>query len=133
MLTEKGPSEAVYRLNELMQEAGMLDRFITLAVGLLDPALHQVTFINAGHLLGSAYARLHIGGKTILFGGDLGRYGRPVLPDPSPVSGAELGQDITSNLKWFEHEPWFPDAHAAFVGFVNEQTDEDATAGVKRR
>ncbi len=24
-------------------------------------------------------------GKTILFGGDLGRYGRPVLPDPAPV------------------------------------------------
>ena len=43
-----------------------------------------VEFINAGHLLGSAYARLAIEatGKTLLFGGDLGRYGRPVLPDP---------------------------------------------------
>jgi len=50
MLTEKGPAEAVYRLNELMQEAGLLDRFVTLAVGLLDPSSHQVTFINAGHL-----------------------------------------------------------------------------------
>src|SRR3954467_7659435 len=50
----------------------------------------DVEFINAGHLLGSAYARLHIGGKTILFGGDLGRYGRPVLPDPSPVTGADV-------------------------------------------
>jgi phosphoserine phosphatase RsbU/P len=50
MLTEKGPADAVYRLNELMQEASLLDRFVTLAVGLLDPALHQVTFINAGHL-----------------------------------------------------------------------------------
>ena len=45
----------------------------------------DVEFINAGHLLGSAYARLRVGGKTILFGGDLGRYGRPVLPDPLPV------------------------------------------------
>ena len=42
-----------------------------------------VEFINAGHLLGSAYARVRVGGKTILFGGDLGRYGRPVLPDPT--------------------------------------------------
>ncbi len=29
-------------------------------------------------------------GKTILFGGDLGRYGRPVLPDPSPVAEADV-------------------------------------------
>jgi phosphoserine phosphatase RsbU/P len=50
MLTEKGPAEAVYRLNELMQEAGLLDRFVTLAAGLLDPARHEVTFVNAGHL-----------------------------------------------------------------------------------
>jgi serine phosphatase RsbU (regulator of sigma subunit)/pSer/pThr/pTyr-binding forkhead associated (FHA) protein len=50
LLTENGPAEAVYRLNELMQEAGLIDRFITLAVGLLDPSAHQVTFVNAGHL-----------------------------------------------------------------------------------
>ena len=50
----------------------------------------DVDFINAGHLLGSAYARLHIGGKTMLFGGDLGRYGRPVLPDPAPVAAADV-------------------------------------------
>jgi len=49
----------------------------------------DVEFINAGHLLGSAYARLHLGDKTMLFGGDLGRYGRPVLPDPLPVTAAD--------------------------------------------
>src|SRR5262245_32906631 len=50
-----------------------------------------VEFIPAGHLLGSAYARVTLSdGKTILFGGDLGRYGRPVLPDPSPVDGADV-------------------------------------------
>ena len=49
-----------------------------------------VEFINAGHLLGSAYARVRVAGKTILFGGDLGRYGRPVLPDPSPVREADV-------------------------------------------
>lgn len=50
----------------------------------------DVEFVNAGHLLGSAYARVRFAGKTILFGGDLGRYGRPVLPDPSPVDGADV-------------------------------------------
>src|SRR5262245_40417152 len=48
-----------------------------------------VEFINAGHLLGSAYARVRVNGRTLLFGGDLGRYNRPVLPDPSPVTDAD--------------------------------------------
>ncbi|HEX3704941.1 MAG TPA: MBL fold metallo-hydrolase [Vicinamibacterales bacterium] len=50
----------------------------------------EVEFVNAGHLLGSAYARIRVDGKTYLFGGDLGRYGRPVLPDPSPVADADV-------------------------------------------
>jgi len=49
----------------------------------------EVDFIPAGHLLGSAYARVRSEGKTILFGGDLGRYNRPVLPDPAPVKEAD--------------------------------------------
>jgi metallo-beta-lactamase family protein len=48
-------------------------------------------FKHAGHLLGSAFIRVSRvgGGARILFGGDLGRYGRPVLPDPSPAPDAE--------------------------------------------
>jgi metallo-beta-lactamase family protein len=49
----------------------------------------EVDFINAGHLLGSSYVRMRIDGRTILFGGDLGRFGRPVLPDPTPVPEAD--------------------------------------------
>ncbi len=47
----------------------------------------EAEFINAGHLLGSAYVHVRRkdgSGATILFGGDLGRYDRPILPDPSP-------------------------------------------------
>jgi metallo-beta-lactamase family protein len=52
----------------------------------------EAEFLNAGHLLGSAYARVTIAatGQTILFGGDLGRYNRPVLPDPSPIAQADV-------------------------------------------
>ncbi|HEY1912052.1 MAG TPA: MBL fold metallo-hydrolase [Vicinamibacterales bacterium] len=50
----------------------------------------EVDFINAGHLLGSAYARVRVGDRTLLFGGDLGRYSRPVLPDPTPVAEADV-------------------------------------------
>jgi metallo-beta-lactamase family protein len=49
----------------------------------------EVEFINAGHLLGSSYARVRVGGKTVLFGGDLGRFDRPVLPDPTLVANAD--------------------------------------------
>src|SRR5262249_28726325 len=50
----------------------------------------SLEFVNAGHLLGSAYARIRVGDQIILFGGDLGRYGRPVLPDPTPIRDADV-------------------------------------------
>ncbi|MDE3154964.1 MAG: MBL fold metallo-hydrolase [Acidobacteriota bacterium] len=51
----------------------------------------QVEFLNAGHLLGSSFVRMTLpDGRTILFGGDLGRYGRPVLPDPVAVPEADF-------------------------------------------
>jgi metallo-beta-lactamase family protein len=47
-------------------------------------------FTPAGHLLGSGFVRVSRGeSRRILFGGDLGRYSRPVLPDPSPAPDAE--------------------------------------------
>ena len=49
-------------------------------------------FINAGHLLGSAFVRVSRSdgsGSRLLFGADLGRYERPVLPDPQPRPEAE--------------------------------------------
>jgi metallo-beta-lactamase family protein len=50
-----------------------------------------IEFRQAGHLLGSSYVLVHLdGGKTILFGGDLGRYSRPVLPDPAPAAAADV-------------------------------------------
>lgn len=53
----------------------------------------EVEFLNAGHLLGSAFVRLRLGGegnREILFSGDLGRYSRPVLPDPVAVDSADV-------------------------------------------
>lgn len=51
----------------------------------------SVEFFPAGHLLGSAFVMMRLqGGPAILFGGDLGRYGRPVLPDPHPAVQADV-------------------------------------------
>ncbi len=67
----------------MLQPAGY-DRSLPVAPGI------GVEYINAGHLLGSAYARIRTDGLHVLFGGDLGRYGRPVLPDPSPGGEADV-------------------------------------------
>jgi len=50
-----------------------------------------VEFVPAGHLLGAAYVVVRLAeGRTILFGGDLGRYNRPVLQDPSNATSADV-------------------------------------------
>lgn len=71
-----------FRAVSQLQPVGY-DRPMPVAAGI------EVDFVNAGHLLGSSFARMRIDGRTIVFGGDLGRFGRPVLPDPSPVAEAD--------------------------------------------
>jgi metallo-beta-lactamase family protein len=78
LYTEVDASRAVSQL----QPVGY-DRSMPVAAGI------EVEFVNAGHLLGSSYVRMRIDGRTVLFGGDLGRFGRPVLPDPTPVTEAD--------------------------------------------
>lgn len=82
----------------------------------------ELEFLNAGHLLGSAYARITVvaEGRTILFGGDLGRYGRPVLPDPSPAPDADIVL-MESTYGDRVHEADDDGAHLARV--VNETVD----------
>src|SRR5258708_15268406 len=50
MLTRPNIADAMTRLNELFFEANFEDRFLALAACVLDPAMHQVTFVNAGNL-----------------------------------------------------------------------------------
>lgn len=71
-----------FRAVSQLQPCGY-DRPMPVATGI------EVEFVNAGHLLGSSYVRMRVDGRTILFGGDLGRFGRPVLPDPTPASEAD--------------------------------------------
>jgi metallo-beta-lactamase family protein len=71
-----------FRAVSQLQPCGY-DRRLPVANGI------DVEFVNAGHLLGSSYVRMRVDGKTILFGGDLGRFGRPVLPDPTMIAEAD--------------------------------------------
>ena len=74
-------NDAIRALSQL-QPVGY-DRPMPVADGI------EIEFINAGHLLGSAYVRMTVSGQTLLFGGDLGRFDRPVLPDPTMVDRAD--------------------------------------------
>lgn len=38
----------------------------------------------AGHILGAVSIGVESGGRRVLFSGDIGRYGSPILPDPQP-------------------------------------------------
>lgn len=49
----------------------------------------SLLFRRAGHILGAATAEIRIGGVTIAFSGDLGRYADPVMLDPEPIVSAD--------------------------------------------
>jgi metallo-beta-lactamase family protein len=49
----------------------------------------EVTFLNAGHILGSAMIEFLYNGKKILFTGDLGNSPSPILPDTEKVTDAD--------------------------------------------
>ncbi len=78
-------AEQAARAMTLLQPVGY-NRPMPIAPGV------SVEFIVAGHLLGSAYARITIEatGQVLLFSGDLGRFGRPVLPDPTMIERADV-------------------------------------------
>lgn len=89
--TKHRPALALYTSDDAAKALLQLqpigyDRPMPIAPGI------ELEFQNAGHLLGSAYACITVAseGKTILFGGDLGRYRRPVLPDPAQPPNADV-------------------------------------------
>jgi metallo-beta-lactamase family protein len=67
-------------------------------------------FVDAGHILGSAIIRLRVteqgGGeeRVIVFSGDLGRPGTPILRDPTPMPEADYVL-VESTYGGREHDP----------------------------
>ncbi len=73
------------------------------------PGIHA-TFLDAGHILGSAIIRLRVQDepdgeeRTIVFSGDLGRPGAPILRDPTVLTHADY-VCVESTYGGREHEP----------------------------
>jgi metallo-beta-lactamase family protein len=83
----------------------------------------QITFHEAGHLLGSAMVALRIEGpageRRLTFTGDVGRPGLPILRDPAPVPPCDL-LISESTYGGHTHEP--PEETAERVGEVVRRT-----------
>ncbi len=85
------PAEPLYTVIDAWRALSMLqpvgfDRPMPVVPGV------EISFVPMGHLLGSAAIRMRFTGddRTVVFGGDLGRYGRPVLQDPQPIPDADI-------------------------------------------
>jgi len=50
----------------------------------------EIAFRDAGHILGSSIVELWADGKKLVFSGDLGPKGTPILRDPTPIVDADL-------------------------------------------
>ena len=57
----------------------------------------SATFMPSGHVLGSAFVLLEIGGKELLFTGDLGRNNHPLLSPPDTPPSVPLDAVITES------------------------------------
>jgi metallo-beta-lactamase family protein len=68
------------------------------------------TFHDAGHILGSSIVELHVDAqagipaRTLIFSGDLGRTGAPILRDPAIIKNADYVL-VESTYGGREHEP----------------------------
>jgi metallo-beta-lactamase family protein len=88
----RGEKANVAPLYSLLDALDAFDRFgrnaaygqaIDLAPGV------RVTYFDAGHILGSASVLVEAEGGRLLFSGDIGNYGRPLLGDPSPPANVD--------------------------------------------
>ena len=71
------------------------DRVLAQAARGLRATLHpapgvEARFTPSGHILGAGLVTCAIGGRRLVFSGDLGRYDVPIMVDPDPVAEADV-------------------------------------------
>ncbi len=50
LTTEPNPAKALGNINQIFSSYGWDDRFVTMVVAVIDPRLHRLTLVNAGHM-----------------------------------------------------------------------------------
>lgn len=85
----RGTPQALYSVTQAMATLKQLRPVIYGETLSPHPAV-RARFHDAGHILGSAIIEIDAGGRKIVFSGDLGQPGRPVMNDPMPIREADV-------------------------------------------
>jgi len=82
----------------------------------------ELTYTDAGHILGSASIQIRANGHSIIFSGDIGRWGRPILEDP----------DYCPSTDYVVMESTYGDKVHEHTELIGERLCEVLTDTVKR-
>ncbi|MBK9445668.1 MAG: MBL fold metallo-hydrolase [Betaproteobacteria bacterium] len=85
----RGAQSPLYTVTQAMEALKRL-RPVTYGETFVPHPDVRVCFHDAGHILGSAIIEVSVGGRKIVFSGDLGQPGRPVMNDPTPIAEADV-------------------------------------------
>ncbi len=94
LLTSSTVEEAVSGLNEEISSSGLGHRFITFALMVIDPKIHEMTIVNAGHL---APLLRHADGTVEAIGTESSSLPLGIVPDlqyQSSTQNLELGDTV---------------------------------------
>lgn len=86
--SKHSPALPLYRVVDAEQAIGMFSD-VPWHEEVALPGDGTLLLRRAGHILGAASAQVDIDGRRIVFSGDLGRYGDPVMHDPESVPEAD--------------------------------------------
>ena len=82
-------SSPIYGRGDLRRTLSLL-RAVAVGRELLIAPRTVLRLDYAGHILGAVSISLEVGGRRIVYSGDLGRYGAAILPDPRPLERGDL-------------------------------------------
>jgi metallo-beta-lactamase family protein len=86
---ERERSTPLYTVAQAQDCLGLL-RTVDYGVAFQPHAEVRCVFRDAGHILGSAIVEIFLKDRKVVFSGDLGQPGRPIVADPTPIEQADV-------------------------------------------
>jgi metallo-beta-lactamase family protein len=118
----QGPVEPLYTAHDATRVVDSMmslpyERALNIAPGI------RLTYTDAGHMLGSASVVLDIDAagvqRRVVFSGDIGRWGLPIIRDPRPPKGPADVLIVESTYANKVHES-VQEAQSLLAGYVNK-------------
>jgi metallo-beta-lactamase family protein len=86
---EREGATPLYTVADAQASLGLL-RQVEYGVEFRPQASLRCVYRDAGHILGSAIVEAQLGGRKLVFSGDLGQPGRPIVEDPAAIAEADV-------------------------------------------